>query len=537
MAQLTPAQTTAELKRKASAYTSGNKTSVPTNSANQAQFNKIVESAAPTKPVSAPVEQPPIGAIPVRDAISSSGNVGYNPSTKMATLNGQDLNIPNTQNIKGSLYAQPSDIATASGTGGSVRSSLSGMGQVGYNLNTKLPTFNGQDLNIEGTTNIGGTNYAPVESIANSLQSKLTTQPTFKQQEYTSPYAEEIKSSMEQLKNPEPFSYDSDTDQAFQQASKKLTNQIMESMNARGILGSTITGYNVSEGVANMLPQYQNAAYSRYQDQQSRVQNYVNTLLKMDETSYSQYKDQVTQDYQRYKDEYQKKVDQINLLRDRVTSAQNRLKDLGYADNQVASVLAIAPGTLSSEARQAVAEAKAKVDAAAQKAKDDLAAQDKEFEMKVKTFDAIENNPNTLKNKREAAESASLVNQRNASAAKSRADVASGGTSGGVLKPAVLNNNYNEAISTFSNMSNDEMYNYLTKGKKDIVAQVGSSNYNKLIQTNQNNYYNSLLMIWRDSSPTSILASINAKPDYYKAKIGIANFNKLYTDTKKSAAE
>jgi len=80
----------------------------------------------------------------------------------------------------------------------------------------------------------------------------------------------------EKLANYEEFEYDPDTDPAFQQASKKLTNQIMESMNARGILGSTITGSNVSEGVANMLPQYQNAAYSRYQDNINNLINQIN---------------------------------------------------------------------------------------------------------------------------------------------------------------------------------------------------------------------------------------------------------------------
>lgn len=151
----------------------------------------------------------------------------------------------------------------------------------------------------------------------------------------------------------------------------------MESMNARGILNSTITQNQVQQGIANMMPDYENLARQRFQDEGKVLMSQVDMLLGLDEMGYNRYQDEGkryaealdvvmqmdNEQYDRWKDAY---TQRYNLAKDKIEAEQTALEnkrkavedawdtvdELGYVDNAAAIILGVEPGTLSKSARE-----------------------------------------------------------------------------------------------------------------------------------------------------------------------------------------
>lgn len=214
-------------------------------------------------------------------------------------------------------------------------------------------------------------------------------------QQYASPYANDIKNMLDQIANTpayespyasvlqdminkmnsRSFDYDPETDPEFQKDSQTLTRAIMEQMNQRGILNSSITADNVSQVIKDLMVSYRGQAYdrymdegqqllqqanfimgvdqqgySRYQDERTQKTQMLNLLFNMDDRQFKQYQSAMEQDYSMRKDQYQSSLNQYNAQKKQVSDAWDRVQELGYVDNEASIILGVEAGTLSREA-------------------------------------------------------------------------------------------------------------------------------------------------------------------------------------------
>lgn len=370
--------------------------------------------------------------------------------------------------------------------------------QVGYDKSTGV-TINNNPINTTGLVNYGdkaptgykpNTYYGTQEQIDELLspyvynnpnsaeaQTALENYNKWAQQPYVSPYAASIEGLVKNILS-RTFQYDPANDTQFQLASKALTRNVMESMNSRGILNSTITENQVQQGVADLLPQYQNIAqqnfqnegqmlmsqidmltgldatsYNRYQDQGAQLANALDVVMKMDNNQYQKWSDAYARRYQAQQDEIKKAEAKAETNRQKVKDAWDRTSELGYVDNQSSIMLGVPAGTLSKEAREA----------------------------KISREQELADQKTSLANQKAAA-----LYQHNLS--KTLSDYKNASTA----DPSTLGNaeqvqNYYALLDSYMGGGNGtyaekplDAYNWLIRHSKDNIALIGDKLYNKL---------------------------------------------------------
>lgn len=193
-------------------------------------------------------------------------------------------------------------------------------------------------------------------------------------QDYNSPYAAQLQNYLNQLQN-RNFVYNPATDVNFQNASKELSRNVMEGMNERGILNSTVTENQVQQGVkqlegefydkaqakfqqdtdnmykmASFLQTLDSDAYNKYKDSTQKLYDMATFIGNLDQTNFEKYKETVDQYYKNKEFEYQKEQDSIVNKRNAINDAWARVQELGYVDNQSSITLGVPVGTPSYEA-------------------------------------------------------------------------------------------------------------------------------------------------------------------------------------------
>jgi hypothetical protein len=291
--------------------------------------------------------------------------------------------------------ATPAVTSTATTANIGLRSSAEALGlNVDWSAETG-PTINGTPVSTTGLQMTGNRWYgtqqqidqllSPYKQAAPVYQSQLTdeTQKAFADyqawasQPYVSEYAPQMESLISQIMTRQ-FNYDPATDTQAQLAIKEMTRNVLETMNSRGILNSTITENQVQQGAADLLPQYQQIAKTAFQDEGELLMSQVDMLMGVDETQYGRYQDEgkryadvlgVVMDmdetqYQRWTDAYERRYqtqqDEIATATATAEAERQKTKDMyekwsndGYANNEVALYFGVDPGTLSKEAREA----------------------------------------------------------------------------------------------------------------------------------------------------------------------------------------
>ena len=190
-----------------------------------------------------------------------------------------------------------------------------------------------------------GLNYQQTNRYSNYLQQQQqmpmqtmqTVQPV--QTGYQSPYAQQIQDALAGLQGSSWSGWDKDSDPSYQAYRKEYLREADRSMedtlgqyamNTGGVASSAaITAasqaadYYKSQ-LADKVPELYQNAYSRYlNDIQNKQQN-LSLLMQQDQNEANRY------------------YDQIN-------AAMTRWEQMGYADNQVASILGVGVGTPTSD--------------------------------------------------------------------------------------------------------------------------------------------------------------------------------------------
>jgi hypothetical protein len=219
-------------------------------------------------------------------------------------------------------------------------------------------------------------------------------------QPYQSKYGSSLESLINQISGSK-FTYDPETDTSLKAAQGQAIKTNLEAMNDRGILNSTVTTDRSAQVASELVPQYENMAYGRYQDnvnnlykqaefynqldQQgyAKYQDEVNSLYKradfinnLDTMAFNKYKDQVDQDYNERMLKLDTEQNTLTNKRNEITDAWNRVSQIGYVDNQTSIILGVPVGTPSKEVRENAITRQQQIEDeirqnAAQKARDD----------------------------------------------------------------------------------------------------------------------------------------------------------------------
>ena len=120
----------------------------------------------------------------------------------------------------------------------------------------------------------------------------------------------------------------------------------MQSLAGSGVLNSSSTAERVARVVSELVPQYEQLAYTRWTDYIGQLSDTAQLVMNYDAQQFEYWKDAKDREFQNKQFEYQKQQDALE-------NAWKRVDELGYVDNNASAILGVPVGTLSGEARLA----------------------------------------------------------------------------------------------------------------------------------------------------------------------------------------
>lgn len=186
-------------------------------------------------------------------------------------------------------------------------------------------------------TSIGTTIVTPTTANMNSVEGM-----------YQSSYANTINSLLSEMitQLETGFQYDPTQDSALKVASEYAANTTMQSLAGSGVLNSSATAERVARVVSELVPQYEQLAYTRWTDYIGQLSDTAQLVMNYDSQQFEYWKDAKDREFQNKQFEYQQQQDALE-------NAWKRVDELGYVDNNASAILGVPVGTLSGEARLA----------------------------------------------------------------------------------------------------------------------------------------------------------------------------------------
>lgn len=158
--------------------------------------------------------------------------------------------------------------------------------------------------------------------------------------DYKSTYDNVIKEIVNELLTSR-FTYDPSDDEALVKAQEYATNSVYESMNAKGILDSTMTAQIVAKTVEQLVPVYENMAKEDFYKNIEKLQTTANLVMNLDDVQYSRWKDTVSQ-----------RLEYFEAKKEEYLYQLERIKELGYVDNEASIALGVAPGVINEKLKE-----------------------------------------------------------------------------------------------------------------------------------------------------------------------------------------
>ena len=186
-------------------------------------------------------------------------------------------------------------------------------------------------------TSIGTTIVTPTTANLNSVSGM-----------YQSAYADTINSLISSMitQLETGFQYDPTQDTALQVATEYAANSTLQSLAGSGVLNSSSTAERVARVVSELIPQYEQLAYTRWTDYIGQLADTAQLVMNYDAQQFEYWKDAKDREFQEKQFAYQKQQDALE-------NAWKRVDELGYVDNEASAILGVPVGTLSGEARLA----------------------------------------------------------------------------------------------------------------------------------------------------------------------------------------
>lgn len=332
---------------------------------------------------------------------------------------------------------------------------------------------------------------------------------------YEGSYSDQLADILDRIANSEYGGYDPSQDEALQQAVGSGTQNIMEIMNSKGLLKSTMTGDQANLLYGELMPQYAQMDYGRYMDELDRQYDLAGIYNQLNQQEYGQYSDYLQRifqekqqmaleayrqaqldleqeklnmtaeqyewerDYTERTFEYQKSLDEIEIERQKIMDAMDRLEMLGYADDETAEILGIEPGTPSQRAREIAEQTAADIEKMQAQIQAEKDLMDYEYNLK----------------KEETARQKEMEGKFNR------------------YITSLTNMYLNQGENVFNTQL--DAYKYNPQAKQQVIQDIGEENYDMLIAT-------------LESIPTNIQEQANETTKSYQNAFG--NVTKMLGD-------
>lgn len=282
-------------------------------------------------------------------------------------------------------------------------------------------------------SSIGTTIVTPTNNNMNTVQGQY-------QSAYSDTINSLISSMIEQMEN--GFQYDPNKDTALQVATEYAANSTLQSLAGSGVLNSSSTTERVARVVSELIPQYEQLAYTRWTDYLGQLTNTAQIVMDYDTQQFQYWKDAKDREFEEKQLEYQKQQDALN-------NAWKRVDELGYVDNEASTILGVPVGTLSGEARQAKEEREFELKKMQEQAQIEYANNKALYELKAQLDKEAENYSYQLQQKYAA--------QNNTGSSKAET------TSLSTYKDIINNRwaDYDEFTKKYTVSDNASLYNYL----------------------------------------------------------------------------
>lgn len=224
----------------------------------------------------------------------------------------------------------------------------------GQNTNNNVVDFNQiyssyqSSFGNNSSTNNVGSSGIKKSSIGTTIVTPTTSNLNTVEGMYQSAYSDTINSLISSMiQNLETgFQYDPTTDTALQVATEYAANSTLQSLAGSGVLNSSATAERVARVVSELIPQYEQLAYTRWTDYLGQLADTAQLVMNYDSQQFEYWKDAKDREFQEKQFAYQKQQDALE-------NAWKRVDELGYVDNEASTILGVPVGTLSGEARLA----------------------------------------------------------------------------------------------------------------------------------------------------------------------------------------
>ena len=224
----------------------------------------------------------------------------------------------------------------------------------GQNTNNNVVDFNqiysSYQSNFGNNSSTGATGSSGIKkssigtTIVTPTNTNLNTVSGMYQSAYSDTINSLISSMITQLET--GFQYDPTQDTALQVATEYASNSTLQSLAGSGVLNSSATAERVARVVSELIPQYEQLAYTRWTDYLGQLADTAQLVMNYDSQQFEYWKDAKDREFQEKQFAYQKQQDALE-------NAWKRVDELGYVDNQASTILGVPVGTLSGEARLA----------------------------------------------------------------------------------------------------------------------------------------------------------------------------------------
>lgn len=335
--------------------------------------------------------------------------VGFDPATGQVSIGGKGVDVSELRrDAQGNYYGTPEQIQRVINTSGTPPSGTQALREafagrdVQYSPETGV-VVDGVPVDTSNLPMVGDRFYVtPAQAEALGSQIDEMKSPELKAQDqiaeeqarlqekqanlteqrqqlmtgleqYQSPLSQEVISTIRAAYG-NPFQYDPNADQALRQAQTFAERQLMEQLNARGILSSTMTRDQLGSLYAELLPKYESIAFDRYNQNVDNLLKQANFMMQLSQDDYERYKDFVVQSINgidevsrntvqtaknnidaindALKNKLQAQKDAAELELKKYNSALDRLDKLGYADSTTAAILGIPVNTPSGQVQR-----------------------------------------------------------------------------------------------------------------------------------------------------------------------------------------
>lgn len=185
-------------------------------------------------------------------------------------------------------------------------------------------------------SSIGTTIVTPTTANINSIEGQ-----------YQSAYADTVNGLISEMltKMKNGFSYDPNQDNSLKAATEYAANSTLQSLAGSGVLNSSSTTERIAKIVSDLIPTYEEKAHSRWTEYLGQLADTAQIVMNYDSQQFNYWKDAKEREFENKKFEYTKQQDAL-------TNAWKRVDELGYVDNNASSILGVAVGTLSKDARE-----------------------------------------------------------------------------------------------------------------------------------------------------------------------------------------